>query len=193
MSQPKIRENRKCIVQTLISLYIKCLISASVIALATLYWKIGKSNHLNKLPLVYLSIGKFTMGPLCLDTSHCKAVYIWNRPGVAGAVLWTPLSLFHSLFNSLSRWSFCSESSRHCLFQIVRARELKGWENIHPPPWVPCHMSHVMCQVSHVRCQVSLFYLNFYSSFLFHFVKLVELVGGVSVINGAYSVKFLTN
>ena len=38
-------------------------------------------------------------------------------------------------------------------------------------------MSHVRCQVSGVRCQVS-------------HVKVVELVGGGSVINGAYPVQF---
>ena len=43
--------------------------------------------------------------------------------------------VINSLINSLSQWYFCSESSRHCLLQIVRARELKLWENIDPPPY----------------------------------------------------------
>ena len=40
-----------------------------------------------------------------------------------------------------------------------------------------CHMSGVTCQVSGVTC-------HFF--FLFFFDKLVDLVGGGSVINGAY-------
>ena len=42
-------------------------------------------------------------------------------------------------------WSFRLESSRHCLSQTVRARELKLWENVNPLPCVTCHMSHVIC------------------------------------------------
>ena len=38
--------------------------------------------------------------------------------------------------------------SKHHKSQIIRARELKFWDNVHPPP-------HVSCQVSGVRCQVS--------------------------------------
>ena len=38
---------------------------------------------------------------------------------------------------------------------------------------VTCHVSHVMCQVSHI-----------------FFYKVVELVGGGCVINGAYPVYF---
>ena len=47
-------------------------------------------------------------------------------------------------------------SSIHCLSQTVRARELKLWENVHPPPHVTCQVSGVRCRVSGVRCQVSL-------------------------------------
>ena len=53
------------------------------------------------------------------------------------------------------RWSFHSESSRHCLSKTVRAGELKFWENCYPPPCVTCTMSHAMCQVSCVTRQVS--------------------------------------
>ena len=55
-----------------------------------------------------------------------------------------------------------------------------------PPKHVTCHMSHVTCHVSHVTCHVShvtchmsLFYFLFFSD------KVVELIGGGSVINGA--------
>ena len=45
------------------------------------------------------------------------------------------------------------------------------------------HMSRVMCQVSSVTLLFFSFLLD----------KVVELVGGGSVINGAYPVKFLLN
>ena len=38
---------------------------------------------------------------------------------------------------------------------MVRARELKFWENVHPPKHVMCHVSRVTCHVSHVTCHVS--------------------------------------
>ena len=60
--------------------------------------------------------------------------------------------LINSL-NSLSRWSFCSESSRHGQSPTVRAKELTFWENVHPP--TTCHMSCVTCNVSCVRCHIS--------------------------------------
>ena len=71
------------------------------------------------------------------------------------------------------RSSFCTESSRHCPCQTIRARELKFGENVHP-------LSCVTCQVS----SVTFFFLLLFSSFY----KVMELVGGGSVINGAYPV-----
>ena len=70
-----------------------------------------------------------------------------------------------------------------------------------PPPCVKCQVSHVICQVSGVicqvsgvicqvsgvRCQVSLVRGQCYKSFW------VELVGGGSVINGAYHVYLFFN
>ena len=41
------------------------------------------------------------------------------------------------------------------LSQTGRAGELKLWANVHPPPCVTYHMSHVRCQVSGVICQMS--------------------------------------
>ena len=52
---------------------------------------------------------------------------------------------------------------------------------------VTCHMSHVRCEVSGVTCQVS--HVTFFIYFLLD--KVVELVGGGSVINGAYLVYFI--
>ena len=44
---------------------------------------------------------------------------------------------------------------------------------------VMCHKSHVMCHMAGVRCQVT---------GVFIFYKVVRLVGGGSVMNGAYPV-----
>ena len=46
---------------------------------------------------------------------------------------------------------------------MVRARELKFWENVHIPQ--TCHVSHVMCHVSHVTCHMSL--VTFFFFFFF--------------------------
>ena len=66
----------------------------------------------------------------------------------------------------ITRSSFCSESSRQYLSQTVRDGELNFLGNVHPP-CVTCHMS----------------------SIIFSFYKVVDLVGGGSVINGAYPVQ----
>ena len=50
-----------------------------------------------------------------------------------------------------------------------------------------CHMSHVMCDVSCVTFHMS----HFCSSFLFSSDKVLKLVGGGSVINGATSSSFI--
>ena len=50
--------------------------------------------------------------------------------------------------------SFCSESSRHCLFQTVKGGELKFLENVHLTPCVPCHVSHVTCHLSGDTCHM---------------------------------------
>ena len=61
------------------------------------------------------------------------------------------------------------------------------WENVHPPPCVTCRMSGVTCHMSGVRCQVSCVTCQVSDDFIFYFIffKVVELVGGGSVINGA--------
>ena len=53
-----------------------------------------------------------------------------------------------------------------------------------------CHVSCVMCHVSHVNCHLSHVNKKNYIFFnpLKKLDKVVELVGGVSVINGAYPV-----
>ena len=87
--------------------------------------------------------------------------------------------LCHWLTDWLTDSAFSSKPSNHPYTQTARARELKFWENGHPPPRVTCHLSGVRCHVSGVTCHVSP--VTFY--FLFFF-KVVELVDGRSVING---------
>ena len=67
-------------------------------------------------------------------------------------------SFIHSLIESF----FCSESSRHCLYQTVTAVGMKVRENVNLPPCILCYLSCVTChkpgvtyQVSRVTCQVS--------------------------------------
>ena len=68
-----------------------------------------------------------------------------------------------------SRWSFRSESLRHCLFQTVKDGELTFCKNVHPPPWVINDVSHVTCHVScitylvlRVRCHHFIYFILFY-------------------------------
>ena len=60
-----------------------------------------------------------------------------NRPGVAKAVLQTPVLLTHSFTD----WLLSSRSSKHQNSQSKGAKNLKFWENVHPTPCVMCHMS----------------------------------------------------
>ena len=55
---------------------------------------------------------------------------------------------------------------------------------------VTCHMSHVTCHMSHVMCHMSQFFLFFFYN-IFFLDKMVKLICGGSVINGAYPVQFL--
>ena len=96
-----------------------------------------------------------------------------NRPSVAGADRLVKIS------------------SKHSQSQTGRARKLTFWENVHPTLYVMCHVSCVTCQVSPVTSQPSrvkvYFFLTIYLSFI-KIYKVVELVSGVYVINGAYPV-----
>ena len=97
-----------------------------------------------------LDAGKDSVGK---RSSHSHSLF--NRPGVAGAVL------CGSLNNSVI---FSSQSSIHCLSQTKNARKLKFSENVHPPPHIS-HITHIMCHVSHATCHVSCL-KTFFSSFL---------------------------
>ena len=80
-----------------------------------------------------------------------------------------------------------------------RARELNFWEKAHIPPLFICQVSHVRCQVSHVICHVSHFTrhmshvtYHIYLFFIYIFSdKVVNLVSGGFVINGAYPSSFV--
>ena len=82
-------------------------------------------------------------------------------------------------------------SLQHLHTQTVKAKELKFGEKIHLPPPVMCHISsitchgsHVTCRGSHVTCHVS--HAMDYNIFsIFFLAKVVKLVDGGSVINGA--------
>ena len=114
-----------------------------------------------------------------------------NRPGVAAAVLQTALWLIDSLSDPLVKIS-----SKHSQSPTGRARKLKVWENCHVP-CVTCHLSCVSCQVSRVTCHMSFFFSSFFIQKI-NIKKIlknkldnvVELVGGGSVINGAYPSSF---
>ena len=78
---------------------------------------------------------------------------MFNRPGAAGAVLQTPLSLINWLIES----SFVEISSEHLHSKTVRAGKLKFGEKVLLPhlSCVTCHMSRVMCHMSGVTCHMS--------------------------------------
>ena len=74
--------------------------------------------------------------------------------------------------------------SEHLHSQTERTRE------VHLPPPVMGHMSHVTCHVSCVRCQVSHVTCHVSQYYFFCVLdKVVKLVGGGSVINGATTCK----
>ena len=91
---------------------------------------------------------------------------IFNRPGVAGAVLQSPLKLRYSLINSVSH------PFPPSLQNIITLKQY-FLESLSPH------------HLSNVRCRVSLIF-TFYLIYFFISDKVVELVGGGSFINGAY-------
>ena len=113
---------------------------------------------------------------------RCDFFFIFinfNRPRVAGAVLQSPPSLINSLSDPLVQ----------NLQDTVNTKllELGSWN--FEKMFTPHHVSHVRCQVSSVRCHMSRFRCHM-SGVTCHFLsdKVVGLVGGGSVINGAWPV-----
>ena len=62
--------------------------------------------------------------------------------------------------------------------QSCKSQETEIARHVHLLPPVMCHVSHVMCHILHGACH----FLPFFTFFL---DKVVKLVGGRSVINGA--------
>ena len=73
---------------------------------------------------------------------------LFNRPGVAGAVLQT----YSYLINNWVFCVFCGKSSKHLHSQVNRARNLKFGQNFKFSPLVTYHMSCVMRHLSYVTC-----------------------------------------
>ena len=89
---------------------------------------------------------------------------MFNRPGIAGAVLQSA---------PIDR-SFSSKSSKHHKSKTIRSRDLKFWHNVHHQSCVGCHMSCVKC------------------IFLVFFYNLVELVGEGLLSTGPTPSSFCT-
>ena len=75
---------------------------------------------------------------------------VFNRPGVAGAVLQSP----PWLINALSLVMVCGN-----IFKVPSIPNHKSWgAEIFERTFTPHHVSHVTCPMSRVRCHMSLFY-----------------------------------
>ena len=131
----------------------------------------------------------------CIISTH-----LINRPGLAGAVLQSPLLFVDQFINWLNH-ILVQISSEHCQSQTGRARELTFLENVHPTLCVLCHVSCALCHVSLFMCHVSSVTCDMsFKKKLFFKLKtkttttitkmdwVVELVVGGSVIKGAYPV-----
>ena len=89
---------------------------------------------------------------------------MFNRPGVAGAVIKTP----PSLIDSVSQSSFSSKYSKHQNSQTVKARDRKLWHNVNYLLCVLCVKCHF--RVSHVTCLMSHFIFSFLYIFYIFFL-----------------------
>ena len=76
-------------------------------------------------------------------------------------------------------------------FKTLSIPNRKSWgarENVHPTLCVMCQVSCVTCHVSPVMCRLSHVKCNFFLYPEKKLDKMVKIVGGWSVINGAYPV-----
>ena len=67
---------------------------------------------------------KFRGGPVKKTTLYVEQIYIFNKPGVAGAVLLTPPLLIERLIHSLNN-PFPPDLQNTSTPKTARARELK--------------------------------------------------------------------
>ena len=74
-----------------------------------------------------------------------------NIPGVARAVLQTPLLLIQSISQSVLLFL---QTFKTLLHPNRKSSGAEIWDNVHPPPFVICHVSRVRCHVSCVTYNV---------------------------------------
>ena len=118
-----------------------------------------------------------------------------NWPSVAGSVQQSPLWLIYSFIYWLSN-PLLQISSKPCQSQTGRGMELIFWENVHLTLGAMCHVSPVTCHMSRVTgCIKKILFKKNNDNHITNFFypkkkldKVVKLVGGGSVINGAYPV-----
>ena len=67
---------------------------------------------------------------------------IFNRPGVAGSVLQSPLSLIHSVCHDFLKYL------KDTVYPKLNELGSKIFERM----FTPHHVSHVLCDMSHVKC-----------------------------------------
>ena len=119
----------------------------------------------------------------CLDV-ECLFGHKWKKfLEVMFKVFWSIFQNFWYKVLKNDNQIFAMKCVKLCIntqLGYILIWELTFWENVNPH-----HVSHVMCHVSGVRCQVSCVNCPFFD-------KDVELVGGGSVINRAYPVKFMS-
>ena len=118
-----------------------------------LYFSLSSYDQFPFISYVNVHLFKFVIGFILIFFFNIYFLCIIKRPGVAGAVLQTSLSLIHWS----SKSSYVNISSTNLYSQADIARELKLYEKVNLPPPLPCHVSHVMCGMLHVTCLMSHF------------------------------------
>ena len=113
--------------------------------------------------------------------NYKKKIKLWQNSKLN---MWENIPILLGWF---TKSSFSSKSATYHKSQTVGTRDLKCWNNVHRPLCVTYHMSCVTGHMSGVTCQES--HVMWHMS-LFSFCKVTELVGGWSVIKGAYPVYF---
>ena len=112
-------------------------------------------------------------------------------------VVWVTVSSVYTRLGRLQSFKSLSSAARIVFYHLTTNKQLVVVVNIsHVKCYVSrvtCHMSRVTCHMSHVTCHMSQFYFIFiyiyvYIFFFFFSDKMVKLIGGGSVINGAYPV-----
>ena len=104
---------------------------------------------------------------------------IINTPGVARAVLQTPLWF--------TDWFIKYVVLLFRIFETLSIPNRNSWEaemlgKCSPtPPWVTCHVSHVTCQMSHIPCHMWRVKFNFF--FFFYLDKVNGAIRGEGLLS----------